>query len=114
MSIRSERTSRSRALLGEIQHHPGDIQRILQKRPDPTHGHELEAEAEPHMFTTVPINERPIIVIEEEHPLQIRTRRRTRVPAVRRRLFVGQEVHRHTPQSRTDPQVTNPELPNRH
>ena len=36
-----------------------------------------------------------VLVVEEEHPLQVRLRRRSRVPAVRRRLIIRQELNRH-------------------
>jgi len=37
----------------------------------------------------------PVLVIEEEHPLQIRPRQRPREPPVRSSLIIGQELHRH-------------------
>ncbi|MFD8557922.1 hypothetical protein ACFV1N_11615 [Streptosporangium canum] len=45
-------------------------------------------------IAAMPLRQRPVLVIEEEHPLRIRPRRRSRVPAVRRSLFDGQEIHR--------------------
>ncbi len=39
----------------------------------------------------MPADQRPVIVVKEEHPLQVRLRRRSRVPAVRRRLIIRQE-----------------------
>jgi hypothetical protein len=56
----------------------------------------------------------PLLVIEEEHPLQIRLRRRAREPHVRGRRIISQELHRHTPQSRTDPPVIHPQRSNRY
>lgn len=48
----------------------------------------------------MPAGQRPVIVVKEEHPLQVRLRRRSRVPAVRRRI-IRQVFHRHRPQGRT-------------
>ena len=45
--------------------------------------------------------------------MPVRPRRHPGVPAIRRRT-ISQELHRHTPQSRTDRPVTNPEPPNRY
>jgi len=45
------------------------------------------------------IDQRPVLVMEEEHPLEIRLGRRPRVPAVRRhKLIIRQELNRHGPQ----------------
>jgi hypothetical protein len=53
-------------------------------------------------------DQRPVLVVEEEHPLQISLRRRPREPPVRRRLIISQELHRHSPQSRTDQSADHP------
>jgi hypothetical protein len=98
----------------ELQHHPRHIKGILQERPEPAHRHQLQGEPEPHVLAAPLPDQRPVLVIEEEHPLQINLRRRSREPPVRRRLIISQELHRHTPQSRTDPPVANPESPNRY
>jgi len=102
-------------LLGhEVQHHHRHIQRILQEHPHIPHRHQLKTEAQPHVITTTVLDQRPILVIEEEHPLQLRPRRPPDVPAISRRLVISQKLHRHTPQSRTDQPVTNPRPPNRY
>jgi len=38
---------------------------------------------------------RPVTVIQEEEPLQVRLRHRVAVAAERRGLVIGQEFHRH-------------------
>ena len=38
----------------------------------------------------MPADQHPVIVIEEEHPPQVSTRRHSRVPAVHRGLIIGQ------------------------
>jgi len=85
----------------EVQHHHRHVQRIRQKRPGPSHGNELETEPGLHALTTTALDQRPVFVVQKEDPLQVRTRRHPSVPAVGRRLSIGQELRRHTPQSRT-------------
>jgi hypothetical protein len=62
----------------------------------------LKREPGPHVLPAMPADQRPVIVVKEERPLQVRLRRRSRVPAVRRRLIILQEFHRHRPQGRTN------------
>jgi hypothetical protein len=50
--------------------------RVLQERPEPPHGHQLEREPGLHVVTAPQIDRRPILVVEEEHPLEVRLRRR--------------------------------------
>jgi hypothetical protein len=107
-------TSSDSELLGhEVQHRDRDVEGVLQERPHPADRDELETEPEVHVLAAVTLDQRPIFVIEEEHALQVSMRRHPRVPAVRHRLIISQELHRHTPQSRTDPPVTNAQPPNR-
>ena len=47
------------------------------------------------MLTAPLVNEIHVLVIEEEHPLQVRLGRAPRVPAVGRRLIIRQELNRH-------------------
>ena len=94
----------------EIHHRGRHIEGILQG-PKPAHRHQLEREPQLHVFPAAAAGQRPVLVIEEEHPLQVRLRRRPRVPAVRRGLIISQELHRHTPQSRADPPATHPQPP---
>jgi hypothetical protein len=68
----------------EVQHLARHVERILQERPEPAHGHQLEREASLHVVPAPQVHQLPVLVIEEEHPLQVRLRRRPRVPAVRR------------------------------
>ena len=54
-----------------------------------------------------------VLVIEEEHPLQVRLRRRLREPPVRRRLIIRQELNRHRPHRKGEPGSSHPQQPNR-
>ncbi|HEY6789722.1 MAG TPA: hypothetical protein VI365_20675 [Trebonia sp.] len=84
-------------LSDELQHHPRHVQRFFQERPEPPHRHQLEREPELHVLAPPPPHQRPVLVIEEEHPLQIGLRRRPHEPPVRGRLIISQKVHhRHT------------------
>jgi hypothetical protein len=47
------------------------------------------------VLTTVLRDQRPIHVIEEEEPLQLRLRQLAPEPPVRRHLLIRQELHRH-------------------
>ena len=76
-----------------LQHRPRHVQRIFQERPEPADGHQLEGEPEHHVLAAPPPDQGPVLVIEEEHPPQIRLRRRTREPPVRGRLIISQELH---------------------
>src|SRR5664280_3236087 len=102
-------------LLGyEVQHRQWNIQRILQNGPDPADRHQLEREPELHVLAAMTVDQRPVLVIEKEHPLQVRLRRHPRVPAGSQPPHHQSGTPRHTPQSRTDPPVTNSEPPNRY
>jgi hypothetical protein len=74
----------------------------------------LEAEPEFHVIAATAIDQRPVIVIEEEHPLQVRLRHIPRVPPVRSRLIITQELNRHTPQRRAHHHTADAESPNRY
>jgi hypothetical protein len=50
----------------------------------PTHGNELETEPELHVLTTTALDQRPVLVVQKEDPLQVRTRRHPGVSAVGR------------------------------
>jgi hypothetical protein len=65
----------------------------------PPHRHELEREPELQVSTATALDQHPVLVIEEEHPLQVRPRRHPRVPAEARRLIISQKLHRHAPRS---------------
>lgn len=73
----------------ELQHHPRHIKGILQERPAPAHRHQLEGEPEPHVLAAPLPDQRPVLVIEEAHPLQISLQRRPHEPPVRRHLIIG-------------------------
>ena len=79
----------------EIQHRARNVQRIIQERPQPADSHQLQRETDPHVVTAPLVNEIHVLVIQEEHPLQVRLRRIPRVPAVRRRLIIRQELNWH-------------------
>jgi hypothetical protein len=112
--LHHRRISDTQLLRHEVQHHHRHVQRILQEGADRPDGHELEGEPELHVLATTTIHQHPVLVIEEAHPLQIHPQRHPGEPAKSRRLIISQKLHRHTPQSRTDPPVTNPEPPNRY
>jgi hypothetical protein len=98
----------------EVQHRARHVQRLLQERPEPPHGHQLQGEPDPHVGPAAPVHQRPVLVVEEENPVQVRLRRRVCVPAVRSRLIIGQELHRHRPQSRTNLPPGHPQRSNRY
>ena len=81
---------------------------------EPAHGHQLEREASLHVVPAPQVHQLPVLVIKEEHPLQVRLRRRPRVPAVRRRLVIRQELNRHRPHPRGEPGRSHPQPPNRY
>jgi hypothetical protein len=94
--------------------HP-PVERILQERPEAPHSHQLNREPDFHVLPATPADQRPVLVVQEEHSLQIRLRRRPRIPAVRRRrIIIRQELHRHRPQSRARPPPTHPQRSNRY
>ena len=97
----------------EVQHRTRHLQRVLQERAQPANGHQLQGEAEFHVLSATPVDQRPV-PLEEEHPLQIRLRRRARVPAVGRRFIIRQELHRHRSQSRAIPPPARPQRSNRY
>jgi hypothetical protein len=99
--LHTRRISDPELLSHEVRHHHRHVQRILQKRPGPSHGNELETEPELHTLTTTALDQGPVLVVQKEGPLQVRTRPHPSVPAVGRRL-ISQELHRHAPQNRTD------------
>ena len=67
-----------------------------------------------HVVPAPQIDQRAVLVIEEEHPLAIRLGRRARVPAVRRHLIIRQEFNRHGPQGKTEPPPAHPQHSNRY
>ena len=98
----------------EVQHLARHVKRILQERPEPAHGHQLEREAGFHVVPAPQIHQLPVLVIEEEHPLHVRLRRRSCVPAVRRCLVIRQELNRHEPHGRCEPVRSHPQRLNRY
>ena len=92
----------------EVQHLGRHVERVLHERPQPPHHHQLQREPGPHVVPAVPAYTPPVIVIEEEHPLQVRLRRRPREPAVRRSLTIRQELHRHRPHRKAANTTTSP------
>jgi hypothetical protein len=92
----------------EVQHLARHVERVLQERPEPAYGHQLEREAGLHVIPASQVCQLPVLVIEEEHPLQVRLRRRPRVPAVCRRLVIRQELNRHRPHRRGEPPPFSP------
>jgi len=48
----------------------------------------LETESELHVLTTTALDQRPVLVVQKEDPLQVRTQRHPGVSAVGRRLVV--------------------------
>jgi hypothetical protein len=55
----------------------------------------LKAEAQSVVVTAPASDQRPVRVIEEEEPLQLRALRRPREPAIRGNLVIAEELHRH-------------------
>src|SRR4051794_25349350 len=47
------------------------------------------------MITTALTDQPPVLIVQEEEPLQLRTRRLLRERPVRLGLLIGQELHRH-------------------
>ena len=62
------RVSDPELLSDEVQNHHRNIQRILQERPHRADRHELKAEPELHVLAAMPLHQRPVLVVEEEHP----------------------------------------------
>jgi hypothetical protein len=79
----------------ELEHRSRHVQRVIQESPQPAGSHQLQREANLHVLTAPLANEVHVLVIEEEHPLQVRLGRAPRVPAVGRRLIIRQELNRH-------------------
>ena len=89
-------------LASDVVHHDGrDVHRVRKEQPEETHRPELKAEAEPVLITAPTRYQRPVGVIEEEEPLQLRALRWPGEPAVRGYLIIAQELNRHGPQRRT-------------
>ena len=96
-------------LSDEVQHRHRHIEGILQERPEPADSHQLQAEPELHVVAATAIHQRTVLVIEEEHPLQITLRHSPHVPAEGRRLIIRQELNRHTPQRRAHQHTSDTE-----
>jgi hypothetical protein len=91
-------TVRDLELLGQVlQHHTRHVQRIGQERPQRPHRGQLQGEPEPVMSATAFGDQRPVGVVEEEGPIQLRLRRRTAEATKRGRLLIDQELNRHGP-----------------
>jgi hypothetical protein len=97
----------------EVQHLTRHVERVLQERPEPPHRHQLQSEPGLHVAAAPQADQLQVLVIEEEHPLKVRLRRRGRVPPVRRRLIIRQELNRHNPYRRREPGSSHPQQPNR-
>jgi hypothetical protein len=50
----------------EVQHHDRHIERILQERPEPPDRHQLQGEPELHVLTAAALDQRPVLLIEED------------------------------------------------
>jgi hypothetical protein len=74
----------------------------------------LQAEPEFHVFAATAVDQRTILVIEEEHPCQVRLRRSPGVPPVRGLFIISQELNRHAPQRRADHHTRDSESPDRY
>jgi hypothetical protein len=81
-------------LVGQVlQHHVRHVQRIGQEQAQGAHRGELQGEAEPVVVSPAPGDQDLVGVVEEEGPLQLRSRRRFVVATVGGRLRVGQELN---------------------
>jgi hypothetical protein len=97
----------------EVQHLARHVERVLQERPEPPHRQQLQRGAGLHVVTTPQLDQLQVLVIEEEHPIQVRLRRHLREPPVPRRLIIRQELNRHRPHRRGEPGSSHPQQPNR-
>ena len=96
---------------GEIIHDlDRHIARIGQKCPEIADGPELNANPEPAVIATTPAHQDPVRVVEEEEPLQLHTLGWPVVAAVRSRLLISHELHRHGPTTYGPPPASDQPL----
>jgi len=115
VALHTRRISHPELRCDIVQHHQRHIQRIAQERPHMTNRDQLQREPEPVVITTPRRDKIPVRIVKEEEPLQHRLIRRiSRVPAIRRESLIRQESGQASPQTMTDPPVTNPQQSNRY
>jgi len=91
-------------LLGQVFHHqPRHIQRISEEQPYVAHRAHLHREPEVRVRAATLVDQATVLVIQEEEPLQLRTRRLHPERPVRLRLLIGQKLHRHRETVYTSP-----------
>ncbi len=78
-----------------LHHRPRNIQRVLKKRAQIMDRARLKHEPQPVVITPTITNQIPVSIIEEEKPLQIRSRWDAIKAPIRRRLRIRQEPNRH-------------------
>jgi DNA invertase Pin-like site-specific DNA recombinase len=75
-----------------VDHHGRYVERILQEPAQMANRHELKAEPQPVVITTLGRDQVPVHVVQEEEPLKDRLVRRAGEPAVHRLLGRGQKT----------------------
>ena len=73
----------------------GLVGRIVQEHPEEPHRGHLHREPEPVVCPPLRLDQRPIRIVQEEEPLQLRTGRRPVIPRVLRCLLIRQRLDRH-------------------
>jgi hypothetical protein len=86
----------------------GDIQRILQERPEPPHRSQLQRETSPHVLSAMPPDQLQVTAVQEEHTIKVRLRRASGIPSVPGRLVIRQELNRHGPHRKTANAIVSP------
>lgn len=71
------------------------VQRISQEPAQIAHRRQLDTEPQAVVITPVARHQGPVLVVQEEEPLQLDPRRHTAVPAEGRGLLITEKVHRH-------------------